>query len=173
MFILAFGALQMAYGQVTGGAVTGTVVDPNGAVVSGATVLLKDKARGTEFTTQTTGAGSYQFPNVQTGTYTMTVTAAGFAVAKGEVVVSLNQTATANLALSLTAGTTVVDVTGSNETIVQTDTSQVGASFKERQFQDLPVGGDPNNLALLAPNVTAADRRFRGRCDHRRTASAS
>src|SRR5258707_15198344 len=85
----------------------------------------------------------------------MTVTAKGFAQAQGEVVVSLNQTATANLALSLTAGTTVVDVTGSNETIVQTDTSQVGETFKERQFQDLPVGGDPNNLALLAPNVTA------------------
>src|SRR6476661_410285 len=90
LWVLAVGA----FAQVTGGAVTGTVVDPNGAVVSGATVLLKDKARGTEFTTQTTGAGSYQFPNVQTGTYMMTVTAAGFAVAKGEVVVSLNQTAT-------------------------------------------------------------------------------
>ena len=46
-------------GQVTGGAVTGTVVDPNGAVVSGATVVLHDKARGQEFTAETTSAGSY------------------------------------------------------------------------------------------------------------------
>ena len=139
--------------QVTGGAVTGTVVDPNGAVVRGATVLLKDKSRGLEFTAVTTDAGSYQFPNVQTGTYTMTVTAAGFGAATGEVIVSLNQTATANVTLSVAASTAVVNVTSGAENIVQTDTSQVGTTFQERQFKDLPVNGNPNNLALLAPNV--------------------
>lgn len=139
--------------QVTGGAVTGTVVDPNGAVVPAATVLLKDKSRGLEFTAVTTDAGSYQFPNVQTGTYTMTVTATGFTEATGEVIVSLNQTATANITLSVAASTAVVNVTSETENIVQTDTSQVGATFTERQFKDLPLNGNPNNLALLAPNV--------------------
>jgi hypothetical protein len=144
-----------AVAQVTGGAVTGTVVDPNGAVVSGAKVLLHDKARGLEFTAETTSAGSYSFPNVQTGTYAITVTASGFGQATGEVIVSLNQTATANVTLSVAASSAVVNITSETETIVQTDTSQMGQTFKERQFQDLPVGGDPNNLALLAPNVTA------------------
>src|SRR5678816_1901621 len=64
--------------QVTGGAVTGTVRDPDGSAVVGATVSLKDKSRGLDFNAQTTGAGSYQFTNVPTGTYTMTVTASGF-----------------------------------------------------------------------------------------------
>src|SRR6478672_8477451 len=144
-----------AFAQVTGGAVTGTVVDPNGAVVSGAKVLLPDKARGLEYTAETTSAGSYSFPNVQTGAYTITVTAAGFGQATGELVVSLNQTATANVALSVAASSAVVNVTSDTDTIVQTDTSQIGTTFKERQFQDLPVGGDPNNLALLAPNVVS------------------
>jgi len=141
--------------QVTGGAVTGTVLDPNGANVEGATVVLKDKARGKDFTTTTTSAGSYGFPNLPTGTYTITVTAAGFAEATGEVVVSLNQTATANVNLTIAGATAVVSVTSENASIVQTDTSQVGTTFKERQFLDLPVNGNPNNLALLAPNVTA------------------
>ena len=141
--------------QVTGGAVTGTVVDPNGAVVHGATVVLKDKSRGQQFTAETTDAGSYQFPNVQTGAYTITVTATGFTEATGEVIVSLNQTATANITLSVATNTAVVNITSQNENIVQTDTSQVGATFKQRQFQDLPVNGNPNNLALLAPNVTS------------------
>src|SRR4051812_228373 len=144
-----------AFAQVTGGAVRGTVLDPNGAVVAGAKVLLHDKARGLEFTAETTSAGSYSFPNVQTGTYTITVTATGFGQATGEVIVSLNQTATANVSLSVAASNAIVNITSETETIVQTDTSQVGATFKERQFLDLPVGGDPNNLALLAPNVTA------------------
>jgi hypothetical protein len=151
LFILA----AAAFAQVTGGAVTGTVVDQNGAVVTGATVLLHDKARGLEFTAQTTSAGSYSFPNVQTGTYTITVTASGFGKATGDVIVSLNQTATANVSLSVAANNAVVNITSETEAIVQTDTSQMGQTFKERQFQDLPVGGDPNNLALLAPNVTS------------------
>jgi len=141
--------------QVTGGAVTGSIVDQNGAVVRGATVVLKDKARGQEFTATTSNSGNYQFPNVQTGTYTMTVTAAGFAQATGEVIVSLNQTATANVALTVAGGTAVVDVTADTEAIVQTDTSQMGATFKGREFQDLPVNGNPNNLALLAPQVVS------------------
>ena len=141
--------------QVTGGAVTGTVLDPDGSAVVGATVSLKDKSRGLDFTTQTTGAGSYQFTNVPTGTYTMTVTATGFAESTGQVLVSLNQTVTANVALTITAGTAVVNVTSGIENIVQTDTSQVATTFQQRQFQDLPVSQNPNNLALLAPNVTA------------------
>ena len=48
--------------QVTGGAVTGTVLDPDGAAVVGATVSLKDKSRGLDFTAQTTGAGFINLP---------------------------------------------------------------------------------------------------------------
>src|ERR1041385_4532771 len=139
--------------QVTGGAVTGTVLDPDGSAVVGATVSLKDKSRGLDFTTQTTGAGSYQFTNVPTGTYTMTVTATGFAESTGQVLVSLNQTVTANVALTISASTAVVNVTSGIENIVQTDTSQVATTFQQRQFQELPVAQKPNNLALLAPNV--------------------
>jgi outer membrane receptor protein involved in Fe transport len=141
--------------QVTGGAVTGTVLDPDGSAVVGATVSLKDKSRGLDFTAQTTGAGSYQFTNVPTGTYTITVTATGFTESTGQVLVSLNQTVTANVSLTITASTAVVNVTSGIENIVQTDTSQVGTTFQLRQFQDLPVAQNPNNLALLAPNVTS------------------
>src|SRR5688572_31801168 len=91
VFVLAL-SVTGAFSQVTGGAVTGSVVDPNGAVLRGATVVLKDKARGQEFTAQTTDAGSYQFPNVQTGDYTLTVTASGFTPVTRDVIVSLNQT---------------------------------------------------------------------------------
>src|ERR1041385_2659117 len=141
--------------QVTGGALTGTVRDPNGSNVVGATVSLKDKSRGLDFSAQTTGAGSYQFTNVPTGTYTMTVTATGFTESTGQVLVSLNQTVTADVSLTITAGTAVVNVTSGIENVVQTDTSQVATTFQQRQFQDLPVSQNPNNLALLAPNVTS------------------
>src|ERR1044071_8050328 len=84
--LLAFASGVAA--QVTGGAVTRTVRDPNGCAVVGATVSLKDKSRGLDFKAETTGAGSYQFTNVPTGTYTRTFDASGFTEATGEVVVS-------------------------------------------------------------------------------------
>jgi hypothetical protein len=152
LLVITTGAV---FAQVTGGAVTGTVLDSNGGAVVGATVLLHDKTRGQDHTAETTSAGSYSFPNVQTGTYTMTVTATGFSQAVGDVVVSLNQTATANVTLTVASATATVNVTSGTESVIQTDSSQMAATFKERQFQDLPVQGDQNNLALLAPNVTA------------------
>jgi hypothetical protein len=142
-----------AAAQVTGGAVTGSVVDQNGAIVRGATVVLKDKARGQEFTTQTTDSGSFQFPNVSTGSYALTVNATGFAASNRELVVSLNQTTTVDVALAVSGGTSIVDVVAGSEAVVQTDSSQIGTTFKGRAAQDLPINGNANNLALLAPNV--------------------
>lgn len=140
--------------QVTGGAVTGSVVDANGAVIPNATVKLTDKARGQEFTAQTTGAGSYLFPNISVGEYSVSIEASGFSTLTREMVVSLNQTTTVDAVLQVGGGTNVVDVIDSNEAIVQSDTSQLGRSFDTRKVQDLPIaGGNPNNLAVLAPNV--------------------
>src|SRR4029079_19242602 len=89
--ILGIFAITVAYGQDTGGAVTGTVLDANQAVVPGATVKLTSKNRGQVLTTQTTGFGSYLFPNVPVGEYTISIESSGFATAKKDLVVSLNQ----------------------------------------------------------------------------------
>ncbi len=149
--IMMFAAVTFA--QVTGGAVTGSVVDAAGAVIPNVNVRLADKVRGQVFTAQTTDAGSYLFPNVAVGEYTLTVEQTGFGTVTRELNVSLNQTTTADVALQAGGGTNVVDVVGGAEAVVQTDTSQLGRSFDIRKVQDLPIGGDPNNLAVLAPNV--------------------
>lgn len=141
------------WAQVTGGAVTGSVVDANGAVIQNATVKLADKTRGRVITTQTTSAGSYLFPNVQVGEYTLTIEQSGFGTATQDLTVSLNQTTTVDAALQPGVTTNTVDVTGVGEAIVQVDSSQLGKSFNTRSVQDLPILGNPNNLALLAPNV--------------------
>jgi hypothetical protein len=141
------------FGQVTGGAVTGTVADTNGAVLPGAEVKLADKARGQVFTTQTTDTGAYLYPNVPVGEYTITIEHAGFEKASKDVTVSLNQTITVNATLQVGGGTNTVDVVAGGDALVQTDTSQVGKSFEIRSVQDLPNAGNINSLAALAPNV--------------------
>jgi hypothetical protein len=147
---------NLSFSQVTGGAVTGSVVDSNAAIIPNATVKLTDKQRGQVFSATTTSAGSYLFPNVPVGEYSVTIEASGFATFKRDMVVSLNQTATVDAALQASGGTNVVDVLAANEAIVQTDTSQIGKSFDTRKAQDLPINGNPNNLAVLSASVIPA-----------------
>ncbi|HEY1806120.1 MAG TPA: TonB-dependent receptor [Terracidiphilus sp.] len=68
-----------ASAQLSGkGAITGTVMDKTGAVVGGATVTATDTANGVATVTKSTGAGDFNFPNLDPGVYTVTTTATGF-----------------------------------------------------------------------------------------------
>lgn len=149
--VLFYSAL--IFGQVTGGAVTGTVSDANGAVVPNVTIKLTDKARGQVFTTQTTDTGSFQYPNLAVGQYTITIEQAGFEKVTKELTVSLNQTVTVDTTLQVEGSQNIVNVVAGGDLLVQTDTSQVGKSFQTRGVQDLPNAGNINSLAALAPNV--------------------
>ncbi|HEV2761604.1 MAG TPA: TonB-dependent receptor [Pyrinomonadaceae bacterium] len=143
-----------ASGQVTGGAVTGAVLDAQGAVVPGAAVTLRSKETGQTLTSQTTASGSYTFPNVPVGTYTITINNAGFQTATQELTVTLNQTTTVNATLQV-AGVSAetVTVTASSEALVQTDSSQLGKTYESELVANLPIFGNQNTLAALSPNV--------------------
>ena len=84
IFLTLVFCAAVASAQVTGGAITGSVLDPSGAVIPNATVRIADKARGQVLTTQTTDAGSYLFPNVPVGEYTVTIEASGFGTVSRE-----------------------------------------------------------------------------------------
>ncbi len=153
--LLALACAVAVSAQATGGSVSGSVVDVQGAFVPNATITLTNKANGVKLTTQTTGAGAYNFPNVPASDYSITIESQGFAPVTQDVKVLLNQTTTVDAALQAGGVAAVVDVTAASEALVQTDTSQNGSSFEARQVQDLPIFGDQNFLALLAPNVSA------------------
>ena len=93
----AFGAVLVAAlsvlpaaAQVTTGIVTGSVRDPQGGVIPGATVVLVSDTRGTRVSETVTSAnGDYVFPNVPGDTYTVQVTLEGFkTLRRGDVSVS-------------------------------------------------------------------------------------
>ncbi|MEO8073576.1 MAG: TonB-dependent receptor [Acidobacteriota bacterium] len=143
-----------AFTQVTAGRVTGSVLDANGAAISGGTVTLKSETTGLALTTQTTGAGSFLFPNVLPGAYKITIENTGFQSVSQDITVALNQESAVNVKLQVGGtGTNVVDVTAASEALVQTESSQLGRSFQTQQVQNLPIFGNQNALALLSPNV--------------------
>ncbi len=68
-------------GQTFRGTILGTVTDPSGAVVAGATVKVRNLATGLERTTTTSADGSYSVPELPIGSYSVTVSLAGFQTA--------------------------------------------------------------------------------------------
>ncbi len=59
------------------GAISGTVLDPNGSVIANARVVLKDTQTGVTKETTSTNGGTFLFPDLAVGSYEVTVTAAG------------------------------------------------------------------------------------------------
>jgi outer membrane receptor protein involved in Fe transport len=144
--------------QATTGTIRGTVNDPGGAAVVGATVKAKNQATGVETAPfKTTGEGNYDIPNLQPGKYTLTVESSGFKRTQiTDVTVTIGTVTSRDVAL-VTGGLeeTVTVVAGTDEAL-QTEQAQISATFEARKVEDLPSnaqGFGLDTLALLVPGV--------------------
>lgn len=101
-----------AQGLGASGDIRGSVTDPAGAVLPGATVTLTDAGRGITRTATTDAQGSYRFTAVPPASYDLRVEISGFEtqVTKG-IVVTVNQTVVMDFSLKVSAVVTEVDVT--------------------------------------------------------------
>src|SRR5258705_12241744 len=78
LFSFITGFLSVAHAQTESASISGTVTDPTGAVILGATVRLIEVDRGTQTDVATGSGGSYNFANVRPGHYRMEVEKTGF-----------------------------------------------------------------------------------------------
>jgi hypothetical protein len=146
-----------AMAQATTSTLKGSVVDPQGAAISGATVTVTNEATGIVQTTTATSDGLFAVTNLPPGKYTVTGTGgSGFSAKKVTGVdVRIGTETDIKVELAIGTPTETVTVTGNTEEIVQT-TSQISASFESRKVEELPsnaAGGGLDTLALLAPGV--------------------
>jgi hypothetical protein len=160
---LLFGlsTVALAQGGQTTGTVRGIVQDPNGAAVSGATIILTDKKTNETQTSQTSGDGEFSFSNLKPGDYTITVEATSFKkLTLTDVRAELGQTTDVPVKLEVGAVTETVEVSAGGAELVDTTTNTLSKSFNERQVVELAqtsVGAaGVNNLALIAPNVSSS-----------------
>ncbi len=157
MFLLALAGATSALAQGIDGTLRGEVKDPTGAMIPGAKVTVRNEGTGLERSMETTSAGTYNFPNLLVGTYTITVEMSGFKkyVNKG-IEIKANQITDVSPTLEVGAVENVVEVTAGAE-MVQTTTAQLGSSWDSRAVTEVPMpvlSGDPQNLAILAPGTT-------------------
>src|SRR5947209_1702337 len=131
--------------------IVGTVVDPSGAAVSGATITAKDLDRGTILTTTTNDAGAFNIAGVPVGKYQVKAEAKGFQSAVNQnLTVTLNQAARLNFQLRVGQATETVEVTAVAP-LLQTDTSLVGNLLDAETVASLPLSThNTNQLTLIA-----------------------
>lgn len=144
------------------GTLTGSVKDANGTVVQGAAVTLKATDTGSVYRAVASGDGLYTFPELPPGTYSLTVTAPGFAsFTQHGITVNVGSTATVNTALQVGSVTETVTVT-SDASQLQTESSDVGTTVSTQLIQDLPLQfngtvRNPLQFVQLTPGFSGAD----------------
>ncbi|HLV88784.1 MAG TPA: carboxypeptidase regulatory-like domain-containing protein [Candidatus Sulfotelmatobacter sp.] len=142
---------------VTSGDLTGTVTDPSGAVVTGATLTVTSLADGSVQTITTGSTGLYRFPFLKPGEYKLAVKMKNFKTVEQDITVVVGQVTTANVKLELGAGSEVVEVTGAAP-LLQTENADTSTSFTETQLKALPApGGDITSYAYTAPGVVVSN----------------
>jgi len=146
-----------ARAQRLDGSLRVTVTDKSQASVEDAKVSVTNNATGVISQTTASSSGTYVFPNLLVGTYTVSVEKDGFKKAINKsVVVESNQVAEAKVELELGSVSAVVEVQAGAE-LVNTQSSELQATFSGKVVADLPVntlGGDVKEFAVFAPGTT-------------------
>jgi hypothetical protein len=142
-----------------------TVKDPKGSVVTNATVMVRDQAKGLERSGTGNDQGEYRILLLPPGTYQVTVEAAGFAKSTVEnVPITVGQVADLPIALGLAGAQVVVNVSSTAE-LIETSRTSTTDTIEQRRIDNLPINGrnyinfaltDSQVLRDNAPNIGAA-----------------
>ncbi len=154
---------MLAVGQEFRGTISGTVADPNGAVVAGATVTVKNRDTNVSKTVATNDEGAFTVPFLSPGNYDVTVTNSGFKSSVREnLKVSVDDRITLDFKLEIGASAEVSVSAGAE--ILEQGTVTVGTSVSQRQIEELPLAeGAAYTLATQAPGVVyTGDPNFSG-----------
>lgn len=153
-FIAITTVSAMAQAGGSSSEIKGRIVDPNGALVNGATVTVTDTSKGISRTATTDAQGEYRFLSLPPGTYQLRVEGAGFSTQiKNGVQVTVGQIADQDFALQVGDASATVEVSG-DPPVIETDRSQQSTTVGERFIRDLPIDRrDYLTFTLLAPGV--------------------
>jgi carboxypeptidase family protein/TonB-dependent receptor-like protein len=168
VFHLAFMVLALilplrSFAQVDAGAISGTVKDSSGGVISGAKVTLANEDTGQQLSTTSGSDGEYVFAPIKIGHYSLSVEIQGFRrVQQNNVSVDVQQKVVVDITLSPGATTETVEV-NAEPPALQTQDASVGQVIGERTVNALPLNG--RNfvfLAQLSAGVTQDQQDTRG-----------
>ena len=135
MAVSAMGQSQSAAADLSG-----SVTDPTGAVVAGATVRAKGIGNGINRTVTANGEGNYQFIGLPPGDYEISAEAATFKkVVISPVKLTVGQSADLTIKLEIGASTAIVNITGDDVQLIETTKSSVSNTIGQQSIANLPI----------------------------------
>lgn len=155
VILLALVAPSSLSAQGITGSITGTVTDPTGAVIAGATVTVRQVETNSVRTITTSDSGTYTVTQLQPGHYTVKVEKAGFkAQSQSGITLVIDQSALINMQLTVGSQQENVEVTSTGP-VIQTEDSSVGQVIDAQAIQNTPLNGRLSVMGLiaLAPGV--------------------
>jgi hypothetical protein len=164
-----FASSSQAQGTGNSSSIQGTVTDPSGAVVIGATVEIQNPVSGFTRTAVTDGSGNFSFSNVPYNPYHMTVTSQNFAPFVQDVAVRSAVPVTVNVALQLAGASSTVTVTAGAD-LIETDPTD-HTDVDRQLFNEVPLESSSSSVSSLVTETSpgiAADSNglFHGLGDH-------
>jgi hypothetical protein len=147
---------QVDYSTAT---LRGTVMDQAGAVVAGATVTATNTSTGISKVVKTGSDGAYRLSALQPGHYQVTTVATGFSKEVFKALeLTVGQSATYDVHLKVGVASEVVEVTGENVPLIQTEQSQQANTINSLQVQELPnLNRNFTNDVYTLPGVSNSD----------------
>ena len=145
------------FAQAPTGVILGVVKDASGGSISGATVTVLNTETSLSRSLTTTEDGTFRFPALPVGHYTVKVERSGFKPeTHGGLVLDVSQEEVLNFTLEVGGATQEIVVTGEAPQ-VETTTATLGGTVNEQKMADLPLNGrNYIDLTLLQPGVTHA-----------------
>jgi hypothetical protein len=172
LFISIFFSFSAILAQSAGnsGTIYGTVTDPTGAVIRGASVAIENPVSGYNRHTTSDSTGRYQFTNLPLNPYHLTISAPSFGTISQDADVRSTVPTTVNVSLKLGETSTTVDVTTTGQDLIETD--PVGHTDVDRDlFEKMPLESESSTLSslvtLASPGIAAdSNGLFHGLGDH-------
>ena len=154
--LLFFAAAAFCFGQGFG-TIVGTVTDPSGASIAGASITLTDPATGVTREEKTNAQGYYVLPSLKPTVYSLSVSANGFTTAtQTDVRLLADQTATLNISLKIGQAAETVLVTAETPQI-NTTNATMSEVVEQRRVVELPLNGrNAASLLLVVAGATPA-----------------
>ncbi len=163
LFLLAasVGSIALNAQTSTQGAVTGTVTDPSGAVVGAAAVTIQNKATNATSRATTDGSGFFNVPLLDPGTYTVSISAPGFANYTADNVVVIVGHVTSLLPHLALASSSAQVVVTDQEPVINTESPDFSSSIDQKALANIPINNRRwSALAMSTPGIVGDSSGF-------------
>jgi hypothetical protein len=144
--------------QVESGKISGTVLDQSGAVITGASVTVRNLDTNAERRSVSSSTGAFNVPGLPPGHYTISVTSRNFKPFSAKAEVTVGGAVTLDIKLSVSASVTEVKVIAEGGVEVNTQTQELSQVIDTQQMAQLPsLTRNPYDFVSLSGNVSSGD----------------